>query len=582
MQDTPCAARWSRKVASALRHLPSLVLGLTLTGVLVGCGAGGGDTGASKAAAPVTVTGRAPSLTPSFAISTATLPAGQPGAAYPATLLSTVNAPAEVTFSLASGRLPEGLSLSEAGLLTGTPSAACFESFTVCATSGPSVATRTYGLSVGVFGLVAGQGLLEGEAWTGQPVLLSTSGATGSVRFEVLSNGSGGSFASTEAAGRATWLPGPVGGAGVLDVLVAIDQASGASAQVGFGVERDPVAGFVADFGSTDVWYVDGTGKTGSHLYATDFQHVLAEAGLRDPASTSADGTPTDRLAALAVRVALLRHLNLLYGRNPDGSQGSGLPITFAFEEPSGRERPGTGSWLPGASWRYSVIALADGTRNGVLGTAFTDGASNALHENNTTASGSGELGAFGNQLVGLFNLAFNNWDLTTNPVCASDLPALEAVLYGRSSPGGRFEQLSTAIEGLARSLAYITGHEIGHSLGLTHTNPTVPGSLMNANAVIAPHVICAFTASDMAALRSRMPGVGRYGAASKPSVAALSLATLQGVPEGGIEVCGQPERCDLTIAPDASGHRAGCTCGTAHPPVRRQVVRAAWAVATR
>lgn len=564
--------------ARAARTALSLLAGLSLTAVLVGCGAGGGDGGSAKVS-PSSAAAPAPAPAPAFAITTAALPAGQPGAAYPATQLATVNAPAAVTFVLASGRLPEGVELAPTGLLGGTPSETGFFPFTVRASSGSSVTTRALGISVGVFGLVAGHGLLEGSAWTGEPVTLTASGASGEVRFEVVASGSGGAFSATAASGQATWVPGPVGGAGVSDRLAAVDLGTGARAEVAFAVERDPTAGFEADFGRTDVWYVDGGVKVGGHAYATDFHHTLAQAGLRAAGSTSRDGTPADRLAALAVRVALLRHLNLLYGRNPDGTQGAGLPITFAFHEPAGRERPNAGSWLSGASWRYSVLALAHGTRTGVLGTAFTDSSTNALHENDTTAAGAGELGAFGNQMVGLFNLAFNNWDLTSRPIDAGDIPALEAVLYGRASPGGRFETVRDIVDGLGRSLAYIAGHEIGHSLGLPHTNPTVPGSIMNANAVIAPSVVCAFTAADMGALRARLPGVGRFGAASKPSVAALTLESA-GLPEGGLAVCGEtPERCDLRVAPDA--HAAACDC-TTQPEVRSVPARRipVWAVA--
>lgn len=521
------------------RTVHRLVLVLGLAGLLAGCGAGGADGGAPLKGG--TTPSGGVTLTPAFAVSTMSLPLGQPGRLYPSTTLTAVNAPGAVTWSLVAGTLPTGLTLTADGVLSGTPTAEEFRALTVRATSGALSATRTLGLSVGVFGLVASRGLVGQTAWSGAPVSLCACGASGAVRFEVVSNGSAGSLETSYPMGDATWLPGAA--TGTTDRLAAVDEGSGARAQIEFAVERDPTATYAPAFGTSDVWYVDPSAKLGTHAYATDLHAVLAATGLRAAASTGRTGTVADDLAELCLRVAMLRQLNLAFGRNADGTAGTGLPISFAFEAPAGFERPQAGSWLSGSGSRYSVIALVWGSRSGVLGTAFTDSTTNALHENNTTAAGAGELGVFANQVVTTFNVAYNNFDLLSRPLCDDDVPALENVLYGRARQDGRTTTLATILGGLGRTLAGIAAHEIGHSLGLPHTNPSVPGSMMNGTSVIAPEAQYAFLATDMAALRARLPGPGRFGGASTSRHAPA-------LPEGGLAVCTQQGACcDLTLA---------------------------------
>lgn len=535
------------------RRVACRLLGtVLLAGLFTGCGMGAEEKD-SPAKASASASSAAVAL---FAITTASLPAGQPGVAYPTTLFTVANAAGNVTWTLDTGTLPAGFTFNDAGVLGGVPAAPGFASLTVRATSGTQTAARTYGLSVGVFGLVASHGLVEGRAWTGMPVTLSSAGATGSVRFEVVRTDSAGGFTSSSgAAGTAVWTPGEQGGASHSDRLRAVDTASGATATIEFAVFADPTAGYAARFGSTDVWYVDPRTKAGSHAYASDFHAVLAIAGLRQAASTSVDGDACDRLAEACVRVAMLKHLNLFYARNADGSQGTGLPISFSFYEPAGYGRAAPGSWLSGRSDRYSVMALAHGTRQNVVGTAFADANDNAVHENDSPSPTGGELGVFANQLVSMFNLTYNNYELTEQPVSADDVPALESILYGLGTTSGRPAAIAMAVEGLGRSIASVAAHEIGHSLGLTHTAPTEPGSIMNAMGVIAPTAVYRFTDADMARLRARMPGTGRWGApSSKPGTAPLVEAQ-SGVPAGGIQVCGDGEKCNLSLAPCA------CSC---------------------
>jgi hypothetical protein len=536
-----------------------LLATIALAGLFTGCGMGGPVEGSNEKSAPTT----AGHAVTAFGIATESLPSGRPGVAYPTTAFAAVNATGPVTWTLASGTLPGGLTFSSAGVLGGTPATSSFTTLTFRATSGMQSASRTYGLSVGVFGVVATSGLTEGRAWSRVPVTLTCAGATGSVRFEVVSTDSAGAYVTTSTAGTAVWMPGDLGGPTHDDRLRAVDSTSGATAEVRFGVVADPTAGYAAAFGASDVWYVDPHVKAGTHAYATDLHAVLATSGLRQAESTSLDGDGCDRLAETCVRVALLRHLNLMYARNAEGTQGTGLPITFTFREPAGYVHAAPGSWLAGRSDGYSVMALAYGSRINVVGTAFADASDNGQHENDSPSPGGGELGVFPNQLVGMFNLAYNNYELVDRPISADDVPALEAVLYGFAVPAGRPAAIAMAIEGLGRSIASVAAHEIGHSLGLAHTAPSEPGSIMNSMGVIAPSATYRFTDADMARLRARLPGAGRWGGAGKLGPAAPVAAT-GGMPAGGIQVCGEGETCNLTLAPSTC---SCCAHRRAHAP---------------
>lgn len=87
---------------------------------------------------------------PDFALLAADLPAVAVGSAYAPLTLSTVGGREPIVFSIASGALPTGMTLSTAGVLSGTPNLAGGFDFTVSATdAGNASATRSYHLDVG-------------------------------------------------------------------------------------------------------------------------------------------------------------------------------------------------------------------------------------------------------------------------------------------------------------------------------------------------------------------------------------------------------------------------------------------------
>lgn len=82
-------------------------------------------------------------------VSTASLPNGKIGSKYSTTLLAAGGDP-PYTWTLESGALPEGLSLSSAGVISGTPLLSQAKTFTVKVTDSESPkqsATRTLSLT---------------------------------------------------------------------------------------------------------------------------------------------------------------------------------------------------------------------------------------------------------------------------------------------------------------------------------------------------------------------------------------------------------------------------------------------------
>jgi hypothetical protein len=98
--------------------------------------------------------GRAPSVTlsyplPALSVTTATLPDGTAGTAYTSTTLDATGGISPYTWSVPPGTLPPGLSLSSAGVISGTPTSPGTFSFTVTVTDAENpAATATGTLSI--------------------------------------------------------------------------------------------------------------------------------------------------------------------------------------------------------------------------------------------------------------------------------------------------------------------------------------------------------------------------------------------------------------------------------------------------
>jgi uncharacterized delta-60 repeat protein len=132
----------------------TLPAGVTLTtaGVLAGTPtAAGSSTFTIRATATGGCTGdKSYTLTiapgcPTITLSPATLPSGTVGTAYTQTFTASGGATA---FTVSSGTLPAGLTLSAAGMLSGTPTTAGSSSVVITATAGTCTGTRSYTLLI--------------------------------------------------------------------------------------------------------------------------------------------------------------------------------------------------------------------------------------------------------------------------------------------------------------------------------------------------------------------------------------------------------------------------------------------------
>ncbi len=521
-----------------MAHLKSkfgTALALVFALVLGGCGGGSGVDELVES-----FDGNVPSVGPApLVITTTTVPAGQPGQTYPATTLTAQGAN-DITWRVTDGTLPPGIYLTLDGRLLGTPATEGIFEFTAQALSPEAAAEQELVLAVGAMGLQATDGLRFGEAWSGRPVTLRCAGHEGSVFFGAVANRSGGRYDAIDpAAGTATWIPGPTPG---IDILTVRDGATGATADLDLTVAEDPTAGHTARFGGHDVWFLDWHAKSGAHPFATDVRAALAYLGLRSVNGYGAAETETDRLAELCVQVEILRQINMMFGRNPDGSAGvNGLPISFAFERPQGGYvAPARGTFISGRANGYSVMALCNQSgRLAAFGVAFGDGIGNANHEHNAPGGAYGELGVFVNfvaEAVGN-NFRLHGTQLRETPVRAGDRDALKAILHGRPSPGGRYDLLRYQIEALAGSIAGIAAHEVGHSLGLEHTSAFTPGAIMNASGILAPNTEYRFTPGNLDILRLGLPGPGRTGLQALKVSGGVSVAAAMA--PGGMHVCG-------------------------------------------
>ncbi|WP_430542654.1 putative Ig domain-containing protein [Xanthomonas sacchari] len=145
------------------------------------------DANAFTAAQAFTLTVASPTLT----LSPPALPVGTAGSAY-SQALSATGGTAPYSYSLATGALPAGMSLSAAGVLSGTPTQAGSFVFTATVTDStagvPGQASRSYTLSIAAPTLTQGQPTLPaGTSGTAYNQTLSTSGGTAPYSYSVVS-----------------------------------------------------------------------------------------------------------------------------------------------------------------------------------------------------------------------------------------------------------------------------------------------------------------------------------------------------------------------------------------------------------
>lgn len=228
-------------------------------------------------------------------VSPASLPAGTVGAAYSQTITASGGTGTGYSYSLSSGALPAGLSLSSSGSLSGTPSAAGTPSFTITAIdSASTTGSHAYIVTINPAVGISPASLPNGTVGTAYSQTISASGGSAGYSFAVSAGALPAGLSLNSSSGAITGTP--ITAAGNSFTITATDntgnsasqaysvtingaagQCSGISFAIGnaSGTEGDTLIFTVTKSGSTSsicsVNYAtaNGTAVAGTHYTAT-------------------------------------------------------------------------------------------------------------------------------------------------------------------------------------------------------------------------------------------------------------------------------------------------------------------------
>ncbi len=496
---------WTRStVRSATRCVAALALMASATLSLPACGSGGGGSD------------------PVLHIATGGLSNGILGAGYSPVQFAAGSATGSTTWSIDSGTLPAGMGMSATGLLQGTPNAVGDFAFVVMVEDDITMATRGYTITVAEFRLQSTSGMIGSEAWTGVPIELESQGDLGPVSFDVVANGSGGALSMiNNAAGTVVWTPGLT--TGVQDEIRVTDDTSGANVRLTIDVRTNPVPNHVAEFGSSDVWWVNTSIKRGTHAFRTDYMRALSSIGmLPAQAATTEEGIELEDRVAATARRYFLKELNFFYLRNGDGTRGTGLRASFPYFRPVTPPNftPGPAGIIGAAPNRFNVMELADYATSGspgVLGRAYLDPGNGSIEHDGGTSGSGNRLGVFVERMTSSFKVWQAGRLLTSDPVTVTDASIVDDMLYDQPVVGPRHSEIDELLTYFSRAFAQVTAHEIAHSIGFEHTGDA--GTLMSgtgagfSDADLGVSNGVKFTTAEIDVMRtSNLPGPNRGG----------------------------------------------------------------------
>lgn len=261
----------------------------------------GGDTGVldcwSLIVTPASCTpGTGPCGCSAISITPPTLPDGSVGTLYTQTLTATGGA-GPYTFSLASGALPTGLSISPAGNLTGTPSAAGVFNFTISAQdSGGCVGVQSYTITTTCPAIALSPATLPNATLgTSYNQNLSSSGGTLPYSYAITS----GSLPPGITLSSSGFVSGtPVAPAGLFNFTVTSTDAFGCTGQHSYSIDTSCTAITLQPAtlpgGDTTTPYaavLTGNGGVGPYTFAVTTGSLPG--GLNLDAAGNLTGTPT-------------------------------------------------------------------------------------------------------------------------------------------------------------------------------------------------------------------------------------------------------------------------------------------------
>lgn len=273
-----------------------LPAGLTMTsgGLLSGSPTVAGTFGVTitvvDATGLATTTERSLVVRPALAVSApASLAAAQVGVAYPATSITATGG--SPPYSFAATGLPAGVSMTGAGVISGTPTSAGTSTITVTVTDSIyATAVRSYSLTVrSALAIGSPRGLPDGTVGAAWPTTTVTaSGGLSPYTFSATGLPAGLGISSAGA------ISGTPTAAGAYSVTVTVRDAGGATATRQYPVTiaasttaarpLDALAGFhVMSHGEAvlGTWEIEGAAAVGGNLITNNYQKVASKATSR-------------------------------------------------------------------------------------------------------------------------------------------------------------------------------------------------------------------------------------------------------------------------------------------------------------
>jgi large repetitive protein len=555
----------------------------------------------------------APGTCPAITVNPATLPDGQVGTVYTQTLTAVGGVP-PYSFAVTAGALPAGLTLSTAGVISGTPTGAATYDFTVTVTDVRGcTGSRAYSIVIAPTACptisVDPPLLADGTVGVPYSAMLSASGGTGPYAFAVTS----GTLPDGLGLSSAGALSGTPTAAGAFSFTVTATDANACSGSRGYTVTISPpacpaIVPQPADLpdGTVGTPYsqtITATGGAAPYSFAVTTGSpppgITLDAGgalSGTPTSegmfqftvtaTDANGCTGSHAYTLTIGPSACPTVTVAPATLPDGTAGTAYdqmltasggtgPYTFAVTAgalPGGLSlaADGTLSGTPAAAGSFTFTATATDAAACAGSQAYTltiqppacpavtltaslpDGTVDVVYSQAIAGSGG----------TGPYTFAVTTGGLPPGLTLASD-----GTVSGTPTADGSFGFTVTATDavGCSGSQAYTVS--IAAAQGPPDAGPGAPDA-----AVAEPD---AAVAEPDAAVAQADAATG--GAAdAKVAAADANVAAADAATGGGMDAAGGDARPDARPAADASttatGEKTGCSCrvgGTAPPAPR-------------